>query len=544
MRPSTASLFALLSVGFGACASSSGATAPPLNRFHFPTGMAIDSTYSPDGGPRAHYLYLVANSNFDLNYNRGMLMAIDLDAYGPKATGLVPPSLAADAGWDGTPLQFPDIADAGSFDPANGFVYTDSEGGELQLVTTSDGGSRIILATRYDNRLAFVDVSGGALSCAGSPGNDCLNATSSPQLQVNGPTGANQILDVFSVSPPVRATLPDGGAGAPEVFVGHLRNETTGLASMFGGGMMGSYTTASPYNNYGAYGLPTGPISNGFVVRQSVDDPLCRIAVNVGIIPPSGVVGLPNPAGVFAIFNARFLQTMEYLPPSVRVLALAPLACPEPPPTPPNLEVDPSPATSTIDLSMIMKETDGRAVALSSNADRVFTLSRIPDSIVILRIDGIAPGALNLHPSSTVPLPPGPTELTVVPRTDPSGHRIGDLVAIVCADSALLTFYDDEIGAVTAAIPGVGDEPFAIAAAQRTLGTGPTAKTLPGVRFFVTAFGSGQVAVVDLPNLFDASTAQVVALLGTIEDTTANPINPNNQFLSLPYGYGGSPGAL
>ena len=538
-RPISSSLALLSAIGV-ACSTTQPQPYPPLARFHFPTGLAVDAPYSPDGGPAARYLYLVANSNFDLVYNRGILMAIDLDAYGPAATGLVPPALATDAGWDGTPLQFPDLADAGSFDPATGYVYTDNEGGELRLATTSEGGSRLLLASRYDNRLAFVDVAGGSLTCHGTAGLDCVNDTSSPRLQVDGPTGANQILDVFSVSAPVRATLPDGGVGRPEVFVGHLRNETTGLATAFGGGFQGSYSTANAYSPYNNFGAPLAPQATGFVVRQSVDDPLCRTAEPVGSIPPAGVVALSGPTGLFAVYTGRF---QGLFPASLGYLTLSPGTCPNPVP-PPNVAVDPAPAITNIDLSNIMKETDGRALILSTRADRVFSLSRTPDSLVILRIDGVTPSSLLIHPSSTVPLPPGPTELLALPRTGPSGQPIGDLVAIVCADSGLLTFYDDELGEVTAALPGIGDSPFEVVATQRTLGHGPAATALPGVRLFVTAFGTGQLAVVDLPDLLDASTARVIAFIGSAEDTIASPINPNNQFLSLPYGYGGSPGAL
>jgi hypothetical protein len=63
-------------------------------------------------------------------------------------------------------------------------------------------------------------------------------------------------------------------------------------------------------------------------------------------------------------------------------------------------------------------------------------------------------------------------------------------------------------------------------------------QVLPGIRLYVTDFGSGQIAVVDVPDLTDARTAQVVAFIGTWEDTSASPLNPNNSILNVPVGGG------
>ncbi len=529
MRSLTAKTLALLATTV-ACATGVPQPPPTLARFHFPTGLAVDVPYGPDAGP-PHYLYVAGNSNFDQAASRGMVMAVNLDAYG----SLEPPGL--DAGWDGTPLAFPDIGAAGSVDPDAGWVYTDSLGGELRLAPTSSGGSRVILATRAENRVAFIDVDGGALACAaGDGGSDCLNDQASPPLVVNASNGGNQILDVFALSPPVQATLPGGGVGPPEVLVGHLRNISTAVASMFGygasyGGISNPYMTGAPVSNI---------VVDGFVVRQSVDDPTCHIAEPVGPIPPGGVIGLPSPSGLFAVATGRF---QGLAPANVQVLALPPLACPPPASgsSAGQVAVDGNPPTpQTIDLSQILKETDGRALTLSSRGDRVFALSIGPDALIVLRLDGSGPGGLLIHPSSVVTLPTGPSELLAIPRgTRPDGSAAGDLVAISCPGSNVLAFYDDDLGQVSAALPGVGDEPFAIVATVRN--DGPA--ILPGVRLFVTAFGSGQIAVVDVPDLFDATQARVVAMLGTFEDTTASPVNPlTNQFLALPYGYSGAPG--
>jgi hypothetical protein len=522
----------------GACDATAPQPLPEIWRFHFPTGMAIDTPYAlgQAQGTRAQFLYLAGNSNFDQAASRGVVMAVNLDGYGPPSTGLMPPGLLPDGGgsWDGTPLQFPDVGDAGTVDPDGGYVYTDSLGGELRLSPTSAGGQRVVLAARGQNTLGFIDVNpgGATLSCVdGDAGQDCLNANSSPTLDVPGANGGNEILDVFALSYPVQATLPGGGKGPPELFVGHLRDVTTAVSSVAG--------APNPYTNTSTTTVTT----QAFVIRQSVDEPSCSLAEYIGTVPAAGVMGLPGPDGVYAITTGRFSGLSDA---NVEVLTLPPSSCPAPaPPAPGQLPVNMTPRTETIDLSQILKETDGRGLALSSSGDRVFALSIGPDSLAVLRIDGEAPTSLLIHPSAVVPLPNGPSEMAVIPRTAPDGSPVGDLVAVSCPGSDVLAFYDDEIGTVTAALPGVGDEPFAISTAPRTFGNGPSAQLIPGVRLFVTAFGSGQVAVVDLPDPLDATSARVIAMLGSYEDTTASPVNPlTSQILTLPYGYSGGSGGI
>ncbi len=555
MRDLLASLL-FAAAGLVACGSSPFVP-PTLDRMHFPMGLAVDVPYSPDGGGRAHWIYVNGNSNFDLAADAGVVMAVNLDGYGPPGTGLVPPALAAaitaDAGnWDGTPITFPDFADAGTVDPQTGFVFVDSLGGELRLAPTSAGGERLLVASRYQNRLAFIDVDGdgGTLDCFGAAGRDCDQDVSSPPLVITASNGASQILDAYAISQPVQAGLHGGGLGGPEVLIGNLRNLPTGLANLFGfgsgyGGSYGYGSTAagySPYSTYPGYGI--NEVVESYVVRQSVDDPDCRIAEPIGPMPAAGVAAVPATDGIFAVATGRFAGQA---PADVRVLTLGPPSCPARPAAKGQVAVDPAqPPNFNVDLSAILKGYDGRALALSSSGDRVFALSISPDALVVLRIDGTSDGSLLIHPSSVAPVPTGPTELAVIPRTDRNGRPIGDLVAITCPGSNVLAFYDDEVGAVVAALPAVGDEPFAVVTAPRTLGNGPGAVPLPGVRLFVTAFGSGQIAVVDVPDLVDATSAKTIAFLGTREDTTASPVNPlSNSLLSVPYGYAsGMPGGL
>src|SRR5262245_46543940 len=61
---------ALLSLGLASCFTSDEGRTPPQDIFDFPTGLAVS--------PGRHVLY-VANSDFDLQYNGGTLLALNLD---------------------------------------------------------------------------------------------------------------------------------------------------------------------------------------------------------------------------------------------------------------------------------------------------------------------------------------------------------------------------------------------------------------------------------------------------------------------------------
>jgi hypothetical protein len=367
--------------------------------------------------------------------------------------------------------------------------------------------------------VAAIDVvDGGLLFCHRADGRDCFNATSSTALQVGPSSGANQVLDVFGISNPVVYT-PPGGIPEREVFITHLRNQARGS-----GGVVAT----------GAYGNNTGQIGASFVIRESVDFPENVIAEPIGQYTANGVAAQVLDGVLFAVFTGRFGGVST----AIRILSLG--ATPNPQPVFPDgqMAVNPGALLINIDLSGILKGIDGRGITFSSNGDRVFAISRVPNALVVLKNTFQFPGQLDLIPSWVAPLPQGPTEIVALPRVDASGNPIGDLVAISCADASSIVFYDDDLGEVVAQVPSLGLEPFAIAPAARTLGRGASAQVLSGVRLFVTAFATGQIVVIDVPDLLNPSGAQVVALIGTAEDTSVSPVNPNSNIFSPSGGYG------
>jgi hypothetical protein len=253
--------------------------------------------------------------------------------------------------------------------------------------------------------------------------------------------------------------------------------------------------------------------SAGFVIAQSVDDMSCRTAKGIGIFPASEIFAFSATGVLYAVYTSR---SQGLTANGVSYTQILTQPCPLGNPV----------ATMNTNVAY----TELPIPTLSSQADRVYMITRAPDALVVLTFDSSVPGQLTMRPIAIVGLPDDPTEILSLPRPG-----LADLVAISCPSSGLIAFYDDEQGQVTATLPGVGDLPFTMLAAPRTLGTGPTAQTLVGTRIFVVAFGSGQIAVVDIPNLTDARSARVVAMLGTPEDTTPQLINNSGQ-IQLPYG--------
>jgi hypothetical protein len=87
------------------CYGAGGGSAPPLNSFYFPTGLAV----SPGG----NVLYAI-NSDFDLQYSGGTLQSYDLYKIRVDAAGLIEANLSGG--------QMPDCNDPGVSQPCIPFI--------------------------------------------------------------------------------------------------------------------------------------------------------------------------------------------------------------------------------------------------------------------------------------------------------------------------------------------------------------------------------------------------------------------------------------
>ncbi len=126
---------AILSLSAG-CAQEDAGTPPPTDAFHYPVSLAL---HPAEGVAQTLY---VASSNFDLLYNRGTVLAVDLTALDLDATN------------ESQPL-------ASLIDQESGYATIDSFAGMMLL----HDGSRLFVPTRSDHRLFALDVNGPSLRC-------------------------------------------------------------------------------------------------------------------------------------------------------------------------------------------------------------------------------------------------------------------------------------------------------------------------------------------------------------------------------------------
>jgi hypothetical protein len=125
------------------CMETNTGERPPVDRFHYPVSIAVNEPPDRKGKP---FLYVV-NSNFDLEYNRGSVMAVD--------TSVLPEPLNGPVG--------------GAVNSNQGVVFIDSFAGMIASYTPSqDVGSRtnrLFVPTRSEGRLYAFQADGPLLSC-------------------------------------------------------------------------------------------------------------------------------------------------------------------------------------------------------------------------------------------------------------------------------------------------------------------------------------------------------------------------------------------
>lgn len=137
-RKLTMGIWLALALAATGCAKEEVGDPPPPDALHYPVSLAVKS----DDSGMARYLY-VASSNFDLLYNRGTVLAVDLSSYDPDATDESQPLSAL-------------------VDKDKGWATMDSFAGKISL---SPDGKRLFIPSRSEHRLFVMDVDGGSLSC-------------------------------------------------------------------------------------------------------------------------------------------------------------------------------------------------------------------------------------------------------------------------------------------------------------------------------------------------------------------------------------------
>lgn len=415
---------------------------PPTQQLYFPGGVAhVDVP-----GSQAGVLY-VANGNFDKRYANGTFVALDLSKTSRSADGVGLPAFGSPVGASG-PAQLDQLGL--TFDGGMDVVKIAPFAGELGTWTKPDGGGlRFFVPARSEGD--YLHVIDAPPPVAGRmPELGCFTHTpEEPRDCSSAAFSLSAYQDPGSNLP--RATAPYGVAVAPdgEVFVSHLSNADSPKGSN---------------KNLSAY-----------VVRLRAELPWVDSGsfVNLG----AGAVNTLAVGRRWVYLTGRALTGGTQL---VRLMGR-------------------DGALVGAGLESQLGIIDARGASLSSDETRLYFAGRGPDRLVVVSIAGADSDAPVLRVMRTVPLPSAPNQLVTIPRPGRS-----DLVAITCSSAGVLALYDDDLGALTAQVPGVGLQPFGIA---------PDFSGA-GVRLYVSNFGDGRVAVIDVPDLGRPYVARIVAHLG------------------------------
>ncbi|MFZ5469255.1 MAG: YncE family protein [Myxococcota bacterium] len=395
-------------------------------------------------------LLYVASSNFDKRFDVGSVTAVNLARVRGGGVGM--PSFGAAVPMTG-PLQLTELNVSD-----DGVVFTESFAGQMAGFALEDGGVRLFVPSRAEgSRLHVLEAPGVAgegltLSCFTPPqggGNNCI-ADSPSLVELEGTkTGLPRAPEPYSM-----AIAADG-----ELFVTHLQRADSPPDS------------ASDFHSY--------------LVRTFAQNP---------VVSAEDFIELGEGAGSGVAVGSRyaFVSGRSSTAPMVRLVDRFD-----------RRVLDPR-------LQNEFRVADARGIALSADQRRLYLAGRLPDTLLVIDVQGATTSEPRLLVVRGVPLPGGANELAILPR---AGR--GNLVAVTSSSADVLSIYDDEAGAVVAQISSLGEQPFAIAVDERA----------PGARLYVSMFADGRVAVVDIPDLLRPQEARLVAHLGTSQTCLVDPTN-------------------
>ncbi len=461
-RPAIPVALVLLSALAGACVTEEEGTPPPLDGLQFPTGMALAP---PEASGRQ--LLLVASGNFDLRFRAGVLHAFDLAEIDRLADTAVPPP-DCPPGPDGLPsrCRTPEV-----FDLAPALV------GAVEI---GNFAGQVAVASLPDRLRAFVPVREG-----------------DGVVAVDLPPGGAPVCTAGGEGPCAAAVRFPGDDPQPVKLIGN----TVYVASIRTGkdGRL-AYAAADD-----AIWTTGGKMASVFLGEQAAGGIAHRCEPVAPEAPECS-------AGGTLFVSGRSIEDL------LNPLYLLPLP-PDGPATGP---------VTTVNLYSQQRGLDARGVAVSTDGATLYLASRYPDALAIVDVAQLygagADGCVVLPPAppdfrcpstgqgepilgnrTLVPTSAGPNDVTVLPRTLPGGGT-SDLVLVTTENS--LDFIDTRIDVLAARLDDLGPVPSAVV--YRPLGT--------GYRLYVSSFGRGTIAVVDLPDPFRPELARVVALLGRVQE--------------------------
>jgi len=431
-----------------ACNQDLKARPPVENRLYYPTGVAVIPPADPDAGLGRLY---VANSNFDRRFDIGWVSVLNLDQVRsldgrslplPGGSMLPPPDGGSD---QGRPVQFI------NFTPDAGTAPIVTIAPFAGLATVDGAGTRLFIPSRSEeDELAVMDITdpgdgGVPLRCFFSGGTDCtVDSLRLAVLQDPGQIGIPAAPQPYSVT-----LAPD----SDQIYVTHLRPASSPAQSVTN-------------------------LENFLVTLHQADLDQARAAYATDggyVVPDSAFSSIGRGASNSIVVTKDFL----YVSGRAKLVATDPDVLLRVVDRSSNLIAYPQ-------LQLVWASVDARALQLRPDGQRLYLAVDNPAALLV--IDVAAPPQEELAPSFTlvraVPLPAGPNDVQLLTRTGRA-----PLVVVSCSIDGSLAFYDDDLGQISGLIPGVGAVPFAISIDRRG----------DWARLYVSNFGDGRIAVVDVP---------------------------------------------
>ncbi len=456
-----------------ACSDTAPTTPPALDRFYYPTGLAIrhvDDAGAPAdclGGPGCHTQLLVVSSNFDLRYDSasgGTVIAVDVDE--ALKTPLAP-------------LQRPALLGVGRIG---------SFGGELAILDGATcpgwtGPAQALVASRSQNLLYRLDLD------FGSPAQ--LPAQQIPlESSFGDPYGVRVACGTF------------GGVPQQLAFVSYLR-------------------TPSSEGELSRIDLAQGAGN----ARTQID-----LGANVGgsVAPAHGTV--------FDRVSGRLYVTERFGKSGFSPLRWLSLAAPEITNSVDLYALVRGAELRGLALSSDGDPASGRPPSRAYLALRIYDAdvasatglrptNDVAGALVVLDIAPGPDGQPAARFLNVVPIDRGASEIRVVPRPVPSGGTpLRDLVAVTCTDDGTVALYDDETGRVARVLGICGGIPGELEPSSCLPGDPLTGKQPFGLetellqtghaRLYVGSFDRSWVNVIEIDPLNPASSPVSWARIG------------------------------
>jgi len=467
MRP----LILISALVWAGCAAETEPQPPPSDRFVYPSGIVHLPVQSDPSKMGALY---VASANFDKCFDTGAVMALDLDTLGLPAIG---------APVIDTPKKITDLQVG-----PGGYVQIESFAGQMAVMrNTETGNPRLFVPTRAEeNYLHAVDiVDKTQLSCVGGQGTSCI------------PGGLSLTRDIPESQDDLpRAPAPLGvtvGEDRREVWVTHVEaaDSPARTAQNF-------QTYVVRLDNAGGSGLSIDkgdfiPLSSGGLSNGGAH----ATAIGRRYVYVSGRQYVTGQSTQFATFLLRLIDPAN---PS-RIL-----------------ETGLSGIYSTLEARDVL--VGGYTVSpdgdKAKDRERLYLVARGPDVLLVLDVLGPETDQPRVSVVNAVLLPGGASYATLIRRGVPEANN--DIVAVTCTATTRIegavVLYDTRLGQIVAQLEDVGRQPYGIAVHHpaRTSAAEPDQ-----ARLFVTNFGDGRVAVIDIPDLANPQGAALVAYLGKLQ---------------------------